>query len=63
MAAPAEERRAELRKKYRFHCECERCGLLSPAARRQCERLEAHAEREDARVSAQVMAYNAGELR
>ena len=63
MEMPVEERRTELRRQYRFHCECERCGLVSPAARRRYERLEAAAQLEDDRVCADVAAYNAGALR
>jgi len=59
MERPVEERRAELRRKYRFHCGCERCGAVSSAERRRYERLEEACEREDAKVSAQVAAYRA----
>ena len=58
MERPVEERRAELRRKYRFHCECARCGAIALAQRRRYERLEAQCAREDAEVSAEVARYN-----
>ena len=62
MERSKEARREELRRKYRFHCECGRCGAVSAAARRRYERLEALAQAEDEHVSAQVAAFNAGTL-
>ena len=60
MEKGAEERRAELRRKYRFHCECVRCGVVSAAAKRRYERQEAWVQQEDERVCEEVAAFNQG---
>jgi len=61
MTCCAEERRGELRRKYRFHCACKRCGVVTKAEQRRYERLEAQCMRADAEISAKVAEYNAQE--